>query len=70
VKTRSNLECSALCAQLNSLTNPAKLRTDYEHEQARREAKRVRAELQRRFVWARDYIETDSGAVYAVGGGS
>lgn len=57
--------CSDLCISWNSATNPAVLRTDEEHAAKRAEAKQLLAELRRRFREGIDYVESESGRLYA-----
>ena len=50
---------SVLCWVWNLLTNPAKLRTEEQHEQARVDAKAVMSALKRRFTYGIDYTESE-----------
>ncbi len=50
-----------LCWTWNILTNPAKLRTDEQHAQARVDAKVVLDTLRRRFMVGIHFTESDSG---------
>lgn len=50
---------STLCWVWNLLTNPAKLRTEEQHEQARVDAKVVMSAIERRFTRGIDYTESE-----------
>lgn len=50
----------------NDATNPAAFRSDAEHEENRAVAREAKAELNRRFVFGRDYREFSNGMLWPI----
>ena len=62
----NELTLAELLNAWNDATNPAAYRSDEEHEANRAVARQMKTELDRRFVFGRDYREFSNGMLWPI----